>query len=62
VARNRCVQFISGATILGEGSISLIVDVDKLASLALADQNGAYSQPQIIPKIAQPGNNPVAQL
>ena len=58
----RNIQFISGATILGDGSIALIVDVDKLASLALADRNRARSQAQIIPNTAQAGNNPVAQL
>ncbi len=34
----RHVQFISGATILGDGNVALIVDADKLAALALADR------------------------
>ena len=37
----RHVQFISGATILGDGNIALILDVDKLAALALSDRRRA---------------------
>lgn len=58
----RHVQFISGATILGDGNVALIIDADKLAELALAGRNGSGSHPQFVAEVPQPGNDPVAQL
>lgn len=58
----RHVQFISGPTISGDGSIALIVDVDKLACLALDERKESYSQPQIVAEFAQSRDNPVAQI
>jgi two-component system chemotaxis sensor kinase CheA len=44
----RSVEGVAGATILGDGRVALIVDVDSLVSRTLAS-----STPQIAPQIAE---------